>query len=136
MVQYYSNPKEVIDFTGIKPKKLNLNDQKDKTAEQVLEETIEKWLIQIKDMIDRYIGKEYVDEDNIPGIIENVALRMAGNMVTVAMLRRNTSLIQSDNFDMGLIQDRIFTDAIKQDLDNTVKRENKIKAVGDEYIWD
>lgn len=129
MAEYYSNPQDVIEFTGIKPKKLQINDDTDVSAEEKLEDTLENWLIQIKDIIDRYTGEDY--SEDTPGVIENAALRMAGNMVTLAMVRRNTSLMQSDNFDMAIIKDNILTESIKEDLESTIDKENEIKAVGD-----
>ena len=74
----YSNPQEVITQTGLKPKDLNLE-----TAQE-LEDTVNGWLLGIKDFIDRNRNRDYHQEGTVPYGIHQIALRAAANMAAIS----------------------------------------------------
>ena len=110
----YSTPGKVISYTGVRPQDFYLEDGEEKTAEEKLEELIEGWLLQIKDLIDADRGREY--KEDIPPGIENIALRMAANMVAQAQLRRETPIVRHDDYSVDMVEDKVMTNAIKNDL--------------------
>ncbi len=124
----YSSPKKVIEYTGVRPQdfgledELNENEEVVETAEEKLESIIEGWLEQVKDLIDHDRNRDYHEEveagkrDKVPPGIEFVALRMAANMVAQANLRRQTPIVRHDDFSVDMVEDKVFTNAIKRDL--------------------
>lgn len=110
MKQYYSTPEEVIHYTGVKPVDFGLEEQ----AELIT--LIETWLLQVKDLIDRDRNRNYLSEVEVPAGIENIAMRMAANMVALANLRRETPVVKHDDFNIKMVEDKIFTNGIKEDL--------------------
>jgi hypothetical protein len=115
--QYYSSVEEVISYTGIRYDDLGLE------SEEELAWLLEQWLIQAKDFIDKYIERNLHKElesgklSEIPPSIHNVATRIVANMVTQAVIRRQTPIANKDNVSTITVSDSIFTDSIKQDLE-------------------
>lgn len=108
----YSDPQDVITYTGLKPKDLGLD-----TAQE-LEDTVNGWLLGIKDFIDRNRNRDYHKEGAVPYGIHQIALRAAANMTAVAILRRETPIVQQDDFTIRMVEDQVFTEALMKDLNN------------------
>ncbi|MFW6242677.1 MAG: hypothetical protein ACOC2W_00800 [bacterium] len=126
-MEYYSSPDEVIEYTGIQPNQLHLEDDGVETADKKLEKLITKWLIQVKNWIDLDRNTDFSKMETIPPIINNIALRAASNMVAMALVRRDSPIVKSNDFNIQLITDRIFTDDIKNDL--AIIPKNKISVL-------
>jgi hypothetical protein len=108
---YYSTPKDVINYSGATPEALGLSD----TAE--LNELVETYLIAAKDAIDSDRNRTFTTP--VPALVDNIAIRIAANMVRMAERQRNRSVVAMDATEPGVmaIEDvRIFTASIKADL--------------------
>ena len=108
----YSDAKKVIDFAGASPATLGLESQTQ------LETLVESWLVQIADYINRDRNRDFSAEEEVPPIIDNIALRMAVNMIRSAERQRTGSVVKFDATEDSLpVADaRIFTDSIRRDL--------------------
>ena len=109
---YYSTPEDVISYTGIKPKDLGFGEE----DEDGLKALIEVWLTQIKSLIDADRNRNYLVEGTVPAGIDNIALRMAANLVAIAVVRRDTPIVRVDDFNIQIVRDEIFTEPIQKDL--------------------
>ena len=119
---HYSTVDDVIEFTGIRPGDLGLEDDPQGTtdpesAESKMRILIESWLVQVKDLIDQNRNRDFhEEEDGVPPGIHNIALRVCANMVAQAVLRRDTPIVRVDDFNVRTVEDRVITSAIKDDL--------------------
>ncbi len=120
---HYSDASEVIEYTGLRPSDLDIEQVIDeeteevtKTADEALEELITGWLVQVKNLIDQDRNRDYHAEGAVPDGIHNIALRMTANMVAQAIMRRDTSIVRVDDFSVQMVDDQIFTAAIRRDL--------------------
>lgn len=112
---YYSTPAEVKAYTGVKPEDLGLA----KGDDAGLIALLTTWLEQIKNLIDTDRNRNYAAEGTVPKGIDNIALRMAANQVSNAMIMRDSPIIRVDEFSIRQVdKDKIMTDAIKADLAN------------------
>lgn len=107
---FYSTAEDVIQSTGIRAADLNFKNEND------LKEWIEKRLVEIKDLIDRDRNRDYHEEGDVPPGIDAIALRIMSNHVGHAVLRRTTPIIRVDDFTIKMVEDSVFTKAIKDDL--------------------
>lgn len=120
-VLFYSSPQKVIDYTGVTPADLGLRDDEEsgegwQSAYEKLFDIIGEWLEEVTDLINQDRNRDYRLEETIPPGIHNIAKRMVANMVAQAVLRRDTPLVKIDDFNVQMVEDKIFTDAIKADL--------------------
>lgn len=110
MSQFYSTAKKVKSFTGVQPGDIGAADDAELTT------WIEDRLIEIKDLIDQDRGRDYHAEGTVPPGIEHIALRMAGNLIGFAVMRRETPIVRIDDFTIRTVEDQVFTRAIAEDL--------------------
>lgn len=111
MAEFYSTAEEVMQYTGVKPGDLGLNE------EQELKDVLEGWLIQIKDIIDRDRNRNYHREGSeVPPGINHIAMRVCANVVAQASFRRESTIVQVDDYKIQMVDDQIFTEAIRSDL--------------------
>jgi len=111
MTEFYSSAEDVMQYTGVKPQDLGLDD------ELKLKEVIEKWLIQIKDIIDRDRNRNFHKEGSeVPPGIDHIAMRVCANVVAQASFRRESTIVQVDDYSIQMVDDQIFTKAIREDL--------------------
>lgn len=111
MAEFYSTAEEVMQYTGVKPGDLGLNE------EQELKDVLEGWLIQIKDLIDRDRNRDFHKEDGgVPPGIDHIAMRVCANVVAQASFRRESTIVQVDDYTIQMVDDRIFTTSIRNDL--------------------
>ncbi len=114
--QYYSSPETVINYTGVHPEDLGLDDQAE------LEDTIRGWLVDIKDLIDQDRNRDFHKEvengrwEKVPPAIDSIALKMASNMVAQAITRRDTPIIKIGEYAVRMVEDKVFTSNIKDEL--------------------
>lgn len=107
---------DVINFTGLKPKHLNL--EKDDTTG--LNNIVSDWINQAEDLINMYTNRNYTD-DNVRDAIRNICLRLTSNMVTLAIQKRDNPIIKVNDWTIQGLSSDIFTDDLKDDLKPFVK---------------
>ena len=107
---------DVINFTGLKPKHLNL--EKDDTTG--LNNIVSDWINQSQDLINMYTNRNYTD-DNVRDAIRNICLRLTSNMVTLAIQKRDSPIIKVNDWTIQGLSSDIFTDDLKDDLKPFVK---------------
>ena len=105
------SPEDVILFHGLKPKNLNL-DKDDTTG---LTDLLTEWILQSQSLIETYIHRQYTSE-TVTGAVKNVCLRLTGNMVTLAIQKRDTPIIKVNDWTITTVPSDIFTDDLKEDL--------------------
>jgi len=116
MPQFYSTADEVIQYTGVHPQDLGLE------SDEELKKVIEGWLVQIKDIIDQDRNRNYHQEvedgkrTEVPPGINHIAMRVCANVIAQATFRRESTIVQVDDYQVQMLDDQIFTDAIKKDL--------------------
>lgn len=123
VVPLYITPEQAKNYTGAQAEWFELE-------EDALLSTLSEWTEHAQDLVTRFIGAEYdpsaADDDPFakpplvkakpPHGVENAVLRIVANMVAQAKLRRITVVLQVDEYSQRLVDDRIFTRAIKDDL--------------------
>lgn len=107
---------DVINFTGLKPKHLNL--EKDDTAG--LNNIVSDWINQSQDLINMYTNRNYTDE-SVRDAIRNICLRLTSNMVSLAIQKRDNPIIKVNDWTIQGLSSDIFTDDLKDDLKPFVK---------------
>lgn len=106
--KYYGDPDMVIGPMNLEPRDFGLKGQ-----EQLLK-IIEKWLAAAKSYIDTDRRRSY-DQNTPPGI-ENIAERIAMNMAGFARQRQGSHLVRVGEYNIQMVEDRIISDSIRQDL--------------------
>ena len=107
---------DVINFTGLKPKHLNL--EKDDTTG--LNNIVSDWINQSQDLINMYTNRNYTDS-TVRDAIRNICLRLTSNMVTLAIQKRDNPIIKVNDWTIQGLSSDIFTDDLKDDLKPFVK---------------
>lgn len=107
---------DVINFTGLKPKHLNL--EKDDTTG--LNNIVSDWINQSQDLINMYTNRNYTDA-TVRDAIRNICLRLTSNMVTLAIQKRDSPIIKVNDWTIQGLSSDIFTDDLKDDLKPFVK---------------
>lgn len=107
---------DVINFHGLKPKHLNL----DKDDDSKLETIVSGWIEQSQDLINMYTNRNYTDETVRPAI-QNICLRLTGNMVSLAIQKRDNPIIKVNDWTIQNVPSNIFTDDLKDDLKPYIK---------------
>jgi hypothetical protein len=110
MSDYYSSVDSVVQSSGAKAKDLGFDD------DDSLETFIEERLVEIKDLIDTECSRDFTDEGTVPGGIDRIALGMACDFLSMAMLRRDTPIVRIDDFNVRSVKDEIFTPEVIKSL--------------------
>lgn len=111
--------KEVINFTGLKPKHLALPPE---TSDDDFEGIIVDWILQAEDLIKKYTHNKFNEtEEEVPLAVKNVCIRLTANMIALAQARRDTPIIKHDDWNVDIISSNIFTSDLKADLEPFVK---------------
>lgn len=120
----YITPEEIRNYTGAQPRWFDLEDDAAMLA------TLTEWTSHAEDLVTRFIGAQYDSQaaesdmaarprliaSAAPFGVKNAVLRITANMVAQAKLRRSTVVLQLDEYTQRLVDDRIFTRAVKDDL--------------------
>lgn len=117
--RYYSTVGDVLRYTGIKPKDLGFKDAEEEggiTADELLTAFIEARLIEVKDLIDRDRNRDFHAEGDVPPGIHHIALRIMKNFLAHAVVSRETPIVRVDDFTIRMVEDQVFTHAIRNDL--------------------
>jgi len=111
----YCTADEVIQLTGLKPQHLRITVEDGDDGEAALENLLKTWISHCESLINSYCNTTFDDED-LPGAIGNVCLRMASNMVAFSQTRRDTPLVKVDDWKVAISSSSIFTNDLKLDL--------------------
>ena len=103
---------DVIDFTGLKTTHLNLA----KDDDNKLEEIICKWISEAESLIKSYCHNDFTQYEEIPAAVQNVCVRLVGNMVALATARRDTPITQVNDWSISIVNMRVFSNDLKEDL--------------------
>jgi len=106
----YGTSAELRNGTGVEAQDLTSGD------EVALEGLLDRWLAEATEYVDAYLEKTY-DPAVVPVGIKGITLRIASNMVMVALQRRNTPIIQVSDFNFQLVKDEVMTKSIREDLE-------------------
>lgn len=107
---------DVINFTGLKPKHLNL--EKDDTTG--LNNIVSDWINQSQDLINMYTNRNYTDA-TVRDAIRNICLRLTSNMVSLAIQKRDSPIVKVNDWTIQNVPSNIFTDDLREDLRPFVK---------------
>jgi len=117
----YCSVDEVKQFTGVKPISIGL----EADNENEFEEIISDWIDQAEGLINSYINREYEDED-VPPAVKNVCLRITANMVALSQARKETPIVQVNDWGVNIINMNIFNHELKADLAPFVKEHSTV----------
>lgn len=120
----YCTADEVIQLTGLKPQHLRITVEDGDDGEAALENLLKTWISHCESLIDSYCNTTFDDED-LPGAIGNVCLRMASNMVAFSQTRRDTPIVKVDDWKVAITSSAIFTNDLKYDLNPFVVKKDK-----------
>lgn len=98
----YTSAADVKAFTGVTPGELKLAD------EEALDGLLDRWIGQISDLIDG-VTKQPFESGDVPGGVENIALRAMGRMVGVARQHRDSPIMRVDDWNVRMVEDRVLT---------------------------
>lgn len=101
---------EVIEFTGIKPQTFRF----EKNDYKALKNLIHKWILQSESLIVSYTNNRF--RDSVPPAVSNVCLRLTANMITLAQAHKDTSVINSKDWNVNSVDSNIFSEDLKNDL--------------------
>lgn len=121
---YYSSVEAVRNLTGVRPEDLpNL------ASVSALEDQIEEWLMDVKELIDEFCQRDFLAEEEdggpeIPRGVHLAAQRAVRNIVSMGRLSANAGQVNPDEFFRNKSQDSdvILTEAIKDDLSRYKQR--------------
>ena len=117
----YCTPEEIKQFTGVKP--ISVGFEQDATEE--LDNLLENWIEQAEGLINSYIHREYED-GNVPPAVKNVCIRITANMVALSQARKETPIVQVNDWSMEILDMDIFNRRLKADLEPFVKEHSEI----------
>lgn len=105
-------PQDIIEFTGVKPQTFRY----DKDDLSSLEALLEKWILQSEGLIMSYCNHDFSDYGEIPSAVVNVCLRLTANMVALAQARKDTPVIQVNEWNVQTVSSNVFSNDLKRDL--------------------
>lgn len=120
----YGSASQVVELTGVRAADLGVSEEDLTTA-------LNRWLGQIRVLIDLDRGRTFAPSDPAYPLVEQVAVRMAANMVGHAQLRRETRVIRVDDWTVRVVPDVVMSSDVKSDLRRIPRRRRfRIAAVG------
>ena len=117
-------PEDVIEFTGVKPQTFRF----DKEDTGSLETLLEKWILQSEGLIISYCNYDFSDLEELPSAVVNVCLRLTANMVALAQARKDTPVIQVNEWNVQTVSSNIFSNDLKRDLTPFVHESKSYKS--------
>lgn len=117
-------PEDIIEFTGVKPQTFRF-DRDDLSS---LETLLEKWILQSEGLIMSYCNTDFSDYEEIPSAVVNVCLRLTANMVALAQARKDTPVIQVNEWNVQTVSSNVFSNDLKRDLTPFVHERKSYKS--------
>lgn len=109
MATYYSEPAEVIRRTGVQASDLGIDD------EEALDEFLEALLTEIADLINRRIGRSYLDLTVPPGLA-GIAADVAADAIRTMVATRQTPVVRIDDFAVTVLRAKVFSQDVRDRL--------------------
>ena len=106
----------VINFQSLKPQQFGLQ----KTDTTGLDALLTTWISQCQDLINTYTHRAYTSS-TAPLAVQNVLLRLVSNMVTLSIQRRDSPIINVNDWNVQTLSSDIFSDDLKDDLAPFIK---------------
>ena len=117
----YCTSDEIKQFTGVKPMNLGLNVDDTIGLDKILDE----WIRQAEGLINSYINRTY-DDENVPPAVKNVCIRITANMVALSQGRKETPIVNVNDWSVNIIDMDIFNRRLKEDLVPFIKEHSNI----------
>lgn len=128
VLEYYSTVEEAQNLSGLRP-----GDLDSLPTQDAIEDQIESWLRDIKDLIDNHLKRDFAYEEElsrpagppvgaptkpVPRGIHLIAARALRNLVSMARLSANSGQATADEFAQLAKQnaDEVLTDTLLRDL--------------------
>lgn len=106
----YCTVQDLIDETGVEFEELDCE------SNVALGFKLCEWIGEATNLIDNYCETSW-DLESVPGGIRRACILMASEIVSVARQRRKQPIIQIGNFEVALLQEKLFTPEVKELLD-------------------
>ena len=117
-------PQDIMEFTGVKPQTFRF----DKDDLSSLETLLEKWILQSEGLIMSHCNHDFSDYDEIPSAVVNVCLRLTANIVALAQARKDTPVIQVNEWNVQTVSSNVFSNDLKRDLTPFVRERKSYKS--------
>ena len=89
---------------------------------------LEKWILQSEGLIISYCNYDFSDLEELPSAVVNVCLRLTANMVALAQARKDTPVIQVNEWNVQTVSSNIFSNDLKRDLAPFVHERKSYKS--------
>ena len=128
----YGTPEGVLNIVSIDPQDLGLRDEEEKTAEEKLDELLEKWLQEISSAINTRLVQGEVEENDPKyyGLV-NIAERKVSDMVSLAIQKSTSPVIQIDDFAVQILNSSEVLKNIGQELKDYQERRVSVFSSAD-----
>lgn len=109
MATFYSSADEVRRRTGIRASDLGIDDETDLTT------FLEALLTEVADLINRRIGRSYLDI-TVPAGLAGIAADVASDSIRTMVATRQTPVVRIDDFAVTVIRAKVFTPDVRDRL--------------------
>ncbi len=96
-------------------------------TEEELDDFLQTCIDMAESLITDYCDRDFGDSP--PTAVKNVCLRLAANIVMQAVARQDTDLIRAREYSTKVLEGKVFSDDLKEDLDPHVNRIIQLKPV-------
>lgn len=121
----YCTKQDVKDLTNIQSKHWH---KKETNPEQALDNMLDKWIHISSSVISKYCNREWDNVDkvgsNLPSNIRLATSISVSNIIAFAQSRRDTPIINKDDWNVGFSEVNIITEEVKQLINPYVKETN------------
>lgn len=124
MPDYYGDVNTVKLNSGVKLRDLPFEE----TPEKTVEEQFNDYLIEALKTATDYVeySRNKVWEEPVPYLVKHITERIAINIINLAVRDQTNNIVQVGEFTMQLIESKILTPAIKEDLKLLQKGSDKV----------
>ena len=105
----WSRPDELKQFIG------NLSASELGLATESVDLFLMNRLTESQSLVESHIGRSYSHPD-VPPAVKNIQLRLAANIYNFVLMNKRNPVMQVGEFNFGLNDNSVFTDALKADL--------------------
>lgn len=109
MATFYSTAADVVARTGVQPADLGQD------SDDELETFLEGVLTEVTDLINRRIGRSYLDETVPPGLV-GIAADVAADSIRTMVATRQTPVVRIDDFAVSVLRARVFSSDVRDRL--------------------
>jgi hypothetical protein len=106
----YSSAEAVRARTGVRPDDLG------QETDEGLDALLEGLLDEATDLVDRRLGRSYLDEASIPAGLQGIVADIAADAVRTMVATRQTPVVRIDDFAVRTLTSRVFSPDIRERL--------------------